>query len=140
MWVLGICVIGALAAMLLEYKLQYDERIMGLNVWFSSAFGITGVFSLLWDSWARTVDMPYLYASPEADGTQFRLMFFGFAILFLLTVGACLIGGYKNVRRSTHLGESRAFWLRLIPVPFIVALMIQQIYVISVAVKQVAEM
>lgn len=139
MWVLGLCVVGFCAVMWLENKFLRDEHSMAINVWFSSAFGITGIFALVLDSWKRTCDMPYLYAS-ELEGVQFRALFYLLMALFLASVVACLIAGYRSALRTTHKEDfHHVFWWRLTPIPVILLLAILQIFVATAAVRETAD-
>ena len=138
MWVLGLCIVGACAVMWLEHKFLRDERSMATNVWFSSAFGITGLFALVLNVWKRDSNMPYLYAS-ELEGVEFRALFYLILALFLASVVACLIAGYRGALRSTHKEDFHVFWWRIAPIPVILLLAVFQIFVATAAVHETAD-
>ena len=129
--VFGFCVVGFLASMGLEQWLSKKERCIHSNIWFGMTFAITAVFSVLWQSWVQADNVALLFNAPEAEGVNFRIFFTIFAMLYLAVMIACIIAGGKVIQRSSlHDEEPKVRYVRFAPVPFVVALMLQQLYTV----------
>ena len=129
--VFGFCVVGFLASMGLERRLSRQDRCIHSNMWFGMAFAITAVSSVLWQSWVQTDNVVLLFTAPETEGVNFRIFFAIFAMLYLALMIACLIAGGRVIQRSSINDESpKVRYVRFAPVPFIVALILQQLYAV----------
>ena len=129
--VFGFCVVGFLAAMGLEKWLAKEDRCIHSNMWFGMAFAITAVSSVLWQSWVQTDNVALLFNAPEAEGVNFRVFFTIFAMLYLAVMIACLVAGSRVIQRSSiHDENPKVRYVRFAPVPFIVALILQQLYTV----------
>jgi len=129
--VFGFCVVGFLASMGLERWLSRKEHCIHSNMWFGMAFAITAVSSVLWQSWVQTDNVALLFNAPEAEGVNFRIFFTIFAMLYLAVMIACMVAGGRVIQRSSIQDENpKVRYVRFAPMPFIIALMFQQLYVV----------